>query len=310
MCVCVSLPSAHDYPHPVQPPPPFSGIPGCKCPEYCLAFPEPNPETLWKHSRSNICLSRFRTVQDPQTLENEKAYPIPREVSRRESSGGMEWLGVWNCIFSGPEFSNFGAWNLAKIALSAEFRVFPANSGSEKYFSDSGEWPFLAGHGEMCPPTWVIHMATRRPAHNPPIHIDFLYGFLWKAPSPCGSACCGLVCGSPCGSPMWVTNFAMACRKATENCATPIRLYRFLFARAPPLRGPEAILFILRDTCNNSIAKCFCACSLGVSHKYRAICCKMGYPISHWYVCVKEGTKGGYRTLLGDCCDGWESIAR
>ena len=36
---------------------------------------------------------------------------------RRESSGGMEWLGVWNCNFSGSEFSNFGAWNLAKIAL-------------------------------------------------------------------------------------------------------------------------------------------------------------------------------------------------
>ena len=28
---------------------------------------------------------------------------------RRESSGGMEWLGVWDCNFSGSEFSNFGA---------------------------------------------------------------------------------------------------------------------------------------------------------------------------------------------------------
>ena len=28
---------------------------------------------------------------------------------RRESSEGMEWLGTWNCIFSGSEFSNFGA---------------------------------------------------------------------------------------------------------------------------------------------------------------------------------------------------------
>ena len=28
---------------------------------------------------------------------------------RRESSRGVEWLGVWNCIFSGSEFSNFGA---------------------------------------------------------------------------------------------------------------------------------------------------------------------------------------------------------
>ena len=42
--------------------------------------------------------------------------------NRRESSGGMEWLGVWNCNFSGSEFSNFGAWNLTKIALSAEFQ--------------------------------------------------------------------------------------------------------------------------------------------------------------------------------------------
>ena len=37
---------------------------------------------------------------------------------------------------------------------------------------------FLAGHGENLPPTWVIHMATRRPAHNTPIHMDFSYGFL------------------------------------------------------------------------------------------------------------------------------------
>ena len=28
---------------------------------------------------------------------------------RRDSSGGMEWLGVWNCVFSGSEISNFGA---------------------------------------------------------------------------------------------------------------------------------------------------------------------------------------------------------
>ena len=36
----------------------------------------------------------------------------------------MEWLGVWNCIFSGSEILSFGAGNLAKIALSAEFRGF------------------------------------------------------------------------------------------------------------------------------------------------------------------------------------------
>ena len=43
------------------------------------------------------------------------------------------------------------------------------------------------------------------------------------------------------------------------------------------LRGPEAILSISRDTCSDSIAKLFRACFCGVSHNYRAICCKMGY---------------------------------
>ena len=43
------------------------------------------------------------------------------------------------------------------------------------------------------------------------------------------------------------------------------------------LRGPAAILFISRDTCSDSIAKLFRACFYGVSHNYRAICCKTGY---------------------------------
>ena len=43
------------------------------------------------------------------------------------------------------------------------------------------------------------------------------------------------------------------------------------------LRGPVAILFISRDTCSDSIAKLFRACFCGISHNYRAICCKMGY---------------------------------
>ena len=54
-------------------------------------------------------------------------------------------------------------------------------------FSDFSSRPW-----RNLPPTWAIHMATRRPGHNTPIHMDFL--------SLCGSACCGLVCGSPCGS--------------------------------------------------------------------------------------------------------------
>ena len=48
-------------------------------------------------------------------------------------------------------------------------------------------------------------------------------------------------------------------------------------SNADQLRGPAAILFISRDTLSDSIAKCFRACFPGVSHKYRVICCKMGY---------------------------------
>ena len=42
-----------------------------------------------------------------------------------------------------------------------------------------------------------------------------------------------------------------------------------------PLTGPVAILYISRDTFSDSIAKIVRACFPGVSHKYRAICCKM-----------------------------------
>ena len=45
------------------------------------------------------------------------------------------------------------------------------------------------------------------------------------------------------------------------------------------LRDPAAILFISRATFSDSSAKLFCACFPGVSHKHRAICCKMGYRI-------------------------------
>ena len=43
------------------------------------------------------------------------------------------------------------------------------------------------------------------------------------------------------------------------------------------LRGPATVLFISRDACSDSIAKLFRACFHGVSHNYRAICCKMRY---------------------------------
>ena len=91
------------------------------------------------------------------------------------------------------------AFLLQCISQGGPWQVFRTVTGQECQSVTSES---LAGHGEICPPTWVIHMATRRPAHSMLIHMDCLYGFLCKnAPNPCGSACCGLVCGSPCGSP-------------------------------------------------------------------------------------------------------------
>ena len=43
-----------------------------------------------------------------EARQHARYYPSHKH-DRRESSGCMEWLGVWNCIFSGSEFSNFGA---------------------------------------------------------------------------------------------------------------------------------------------------------------------------------------------------------
>ena len=63
------------------------------------------------------------------------------------------------------------------------------------------------------------------------------------------------------------------------------------------LRGPVAILFISRDTCSDSIAKLFRACFCGVSHNYRAICCKMGYRTD--MSGINESTKGGIAPFWG-----------
>ena len=61
---------------------------------------------------------------------------------RRESSGGMEWLGVWNCSFSGSQFQILES-ELEKFAVSAEFQGFSCKFRPlKKYFLDSGKWPF------------------------------------------------------------------------------------------------------------------------------------------------------------------------
>ena len=52
---------------------------------------------------------------------------------------GMEWLRIWNCLFGRSEYSNFGAWRLAKKWSFYRISSIPA---SQEICLDSGESPF------------------------------------------------------------------------------------------------------------------------------------------------------------------------
>ena len=68
-----------------------------------------------------------------------------------------------------------------------------------------------------------------------------------------------------------------------------------------------AILFILRDTCSDSIAKLFHACFVG----YRTTITRYVAKWSIAQMCLCEtSTKGGYRTILGECLPPFKRIAR
>ena len=72
----------------------------------------------------------------------------------------------------------------------------------------SGLWwalDFSSRPWRNLPPTWAIHMATRRPAHNTPIHMDSLYRFLQKRTKSMwiGVLSAGLRVAMACASPMW-----------------------------------------------------------------------------------------------------------
>ena len=61
--------------------------------------------------------------------------------------------------------------DLPQSALERAQKVF-VDIGTEVSDFSSRPWRNL--------PPWVFHMATRRPAQNTPIHMDFLHGFSFK----------------------------------------------------------------------------------------------------------------------------------
>ena len=61
------------------------------------------------------------------------------------------------------------------------------------------------------------------------------------------------------------------------------------------LRGQVAIAsFVLRDTCNDSSVKLFCACFYGVSHKFVARC-----GVTQICLCKREVAQGGIAPFWG-----------
>ena len=113
---------------------------------------------------------------------------------------------------------------------------------------------FLAGHGENLPRTWVIHMANRRPAHNTPIHMDFLYGFLQKGPKSMwiGVLWAGLRVA------MWITHVGGKFRHGLlENSLKLLKPGRLVYSwhgrGVKNQRGLARVLFLLFFLMNPSI---------------------------------------------------------
>ena len=91
--------------------------------------------------------------------QRQRAFLASNGLNRRESSGGMEWLGVWNgwgygiAIFRALSFQISEPEIWQKSLFLRNFKDVPGNSASEKYFLDSGKCPFHT------PP---IHTPTKR----------------------------------------------------------------------------------------------------------------------------------------------------
>ena len=63
---------------------------------------------------------------------------------RRESSGGVEWLGVWNCNFSGSEFSNLVARAIRNAVRANRFARIIRNR-NPYFYSASGRFARITG---------------------------------------------------------------------------------------------------------------------------------------------------------------------
>ena len=108
-------------------------------------------------SDSRECANRGARIGPSKYHPGRNYYKIiPETIVGGSLVGGMERLGVWNCIF-------FGLFRSLKFGKNRSFcgvsGIFLQISASEKYFSDSGKWPFHTPPihtPTKCRPIWFL----------------------------------------------------------------------------------------------------------------------------------------------------------
>ena len=86
---------------------------------------------------------------------------------------------------------------------------------------------------------------------------------------------------------------------ASDSATTIARFQPSKMQKSTALEAQQRYFFISRDTCSDSIAKLSRVCFLWGIAQWSRDTLQNG--VSHGCVCVKLSTKGGYRTILGEC---------
>ena len=133
-------------------------------------------------------------------------------------------------IFQSPKTFFRGRNFLQNPGFSAERAIFVKFQAPKFRNSEPEKMQFHTPSHSIPPLDSLLHMAAHRPAHNTPIHMDFLYVLLSKAPSPwIGMLWAGLRgrhVDHPCG---WQTS-PWPARQVTDKEYKPLSECGFAYA--------------------------------------------------------------------------------
>ena len=124
-----------------------------------------NPETPWKRSQCKFWISRFRTVGDPQTLEN-KAYSLPRLISE----------------FCYPEYGwyPFLFWKAPLYGTARAGHEIPNSTGGTSEIETQGFFRGFLRWGQPSPaggPPFGLVESSQEPLNAPFLNGLFSSGF-------------------------------------------------------------------------------------------------------------------------------------